>query len=309
MSKIFITGGAGCLGSNLFEKYILEGHEICLIDNFITGKREVVPELDNLKLIEGSISDYDLLRSSIENFKPEYVIHSAASYKDPKNFAEDVRTNINGTINLIEICLENNVKKIINFQTSLCYGKPKVLPIPINHSIDPFTSYGISKAAAENFLFLSELPVISLRLANICGPRLAIGPIPTFYKRLKDNQKCFCSDSVRDFLDIKDFFNLMDIVLFQDVPAGKYNISSGEGHSIMEIFKLVCEYLNIENIDVPIIPVGEDDIKEVVLDPSETEKKLGWKSKINFKDTIKNQLIWYDNYGISEIFSHLNKPK
>ena len=309
MSKIFITGGAGCLGSNLFEKYILEGHEICLIDNFITGKREVVPKLDNLILIEGSISDFDLLKSSIENFKPEYIIHSAASYKDPKNFSEDVRTNINGTINLIEICLQNNVKKIINFQTSLCYGKPKALPIPINHSIDPFTSYGISKATAENFLFLSELPVISLRLANICGPRLAIGPIPTFYKRLKDNQKCFCSDSVRDFLDIKDFFDLMDIVLFQDVPTGKYNISSGEGHSIMEIFKLVCEYLNLEKIDVPIIPVGEDDIKEVVLDPSETEKKLGWKSKINFNDTIKNQLIWYDNYGISEIFSHLNKPK
>ena len=309
MSKIFITGGAGCLGSNLFEKYILEGHEICLIDNFITGKREVVPELNNLKLIEGSISDYDLLKSSIENFKPEYIIHSAASYKDPKNFAEDISTNINGTINLVEICLENNVKKIINFQTSLCYGKPKALPIPINHSLDPFTSYGITKTAGENFLFLSELPIISLRLANICGPRLAIGPIPTFYKRLKNNQKCFCSDSVRDFLDIKDFFDLMDIVLFEDVPTGKYNISSGKGHSIKEIFKIVCEYLNLKNIDVPIIPVGEDDVKEVVLDPSETEKKLGWKSKINFNDTIKNQLIWYDNYGISEIFSHLNKPK
>jgi len=305
MSKIFITGGAGCLGSNLFEKYILEGHEICLIDNFITGKREVVPELNNLKLIEGSISDYDLLKSSIENFKPEYIIHSAASYKDPKNFAEDISTNINGTINLVEICLENNVKKIINFQTSLCYGKPKALPIPINHSLDPFTSYGITKTAGENFLFLSELPIISLRLANICGPRLAIGPIPTFYKRLKNNQKCFCSDSVRDFLDIKDFFDLMDIVLFKDVPTGKYNISSGNGHSIKEIFKIVCEYLNLKNIDVPIIPVGKDDVKEVVLDPSETEKKLGWKSKINFNDTIKNQLTWYDNYGISEIFSHL----
>ena len=259
----------------------------------------------DLKLIEGSISDYDLLKSSIENFKPEYIIHSAASYKDPKNFAEDISTNINGTINLVEICLENNVKKIINFQTSLCYGKPKALPIPINHSLDPFTSYGITKTAGENFLFLSELPIISLRLANICGPRLAIGPIPTFYKRLKNNQKCFCSDSVRDFLDIKDFFDLMDIVLFKDVPTGKYNISSGNGHSIKEIFKIVCEYLNLKNIDVPIIPVGEDDVKEVVLDPSETEKKLGWKSKINFNDTIKNQLTWYDNYGISEIFSHL----
>lgn len=305
MSRIFITGGAGCLGSNLFEKYILEGHEICLIDNFITGKKEVVPKLDNLKLIEGSISDFDLLKSSIENFKPEYIIHSAASYKDPKNFAEDVRTNIKGTINLIEISLLNNIKKIINFQTSLCYGKPKELPIPINHSVDPFTSYGITKTAGENFLFLSELPVISLRLANICGPRLAIGPIPTFYKRLKNNQKCFCSDTVRDFLDIKDFFDLMDIVLFQDVPTGKYNISSGNGHSIKEIFKIVCEYLNLKNMDVPIMPVGEDDVKEVVLDPSETEKKLGWKSKISFNDTIKNQLSWYDNYGISEIFSHL----
>ena len=84
-----------------------------------------------------------------------------------------------------------NVIKLVNFQTALCYGKPKKVPISINEPISPFTSYGISKTAGEAYLLNAKVDNISLRLANICGPRLAIGPIPTFYKRLKLGQDCF----------------------------------------------------------------------------------------------------------------------
>ena len=90
----------------------------------------------------------------------------------------------------------------------MCYGRPNNIPIPINHPTAPFTSYGISKTAGESYLLQSDLPVVSLRLANICGPRLAIGPIPTFYQRLKENKDCFCSETVRDFLDISDYILL-----------------------------------------------------------------------------------------------------
>ncbi len=93
----------------------------------------------------------------------------------------------------------------MNFQTVLCYGRTEVVPIPPSHPTRPFTSYGISKIAGEQYLFSGGLPVVSLRIANVTGPRLAIGPIPTFYKRLKAGQSCFCSDTVRDFLDMSDF--------------------------------------------------------------------------------------------------------
>ncbi|MDP4700727.1 MAG: NAD-dependent epimerase/dehydratase family protein, partial [Saprospiraceae bacterium] len=193
--KLLITGGAGCLGSNLIERYFPLGHEIMVIDNFTTGKREVVPQQNGLSLIEGSIVDEKLVNQVFDTFKPTHVIHSAAAYKDPNDWVEDAATNVLGPINIAKASQRLGVKRIINFQTALCYGRPQHLPIQVNHPNSPFTSYGISKTAGEAYLMQSGLPVVSLRLANICGPRLAIGPIPTFYKRLKAGQGCFCSDS------------------------------------------------------------------------------------------------------------------
>src|SRR4029077_9559981 len=116
---------------------------------------------------------------------------------DPNDWREDVATNVNGTINVVEAARRGSVKRFVYFQTALCYGRPDRIPIPVNHAIRPFTSYGVSKAAGEAYVAISDLSWISLRLANITGPRLAIGPIPTFYKRLKAAQSCFCTDAIR----------------------------------------------------------------------------------------------------------------
>ncbi len=308
--KILITGGAGCLGSSLIEKYLPEGHQISVIDNFATGNREVVPNLRNLTVIEGSIAEKELVDKCLNDFQPEVVIHSAAAYKDPSNWEEDSMTNIVGTINLAKACEKSGVKKVINFQTALCYGRPKQVPIPIDSAESPFTSYGISKTAGENYLINSGLEVISFRLANICGPRLSIGPIPTFYTRLKEGKNCFCSDTERDFLEMSDFLDLMDIALFNSEGiTGKFNVSTGKGNSIKDVFDTVCEYLGLEVPDIPIVPAGDDDVPKVILDPTVTEKVFVWKAKHNFKTTINKQLEWYDKYGISNIYSHLSVPK
>lgn len=303
--RLLITGGAGCLGSNLIERYFPLGHEICVIDNFATGKREVVPEQERLTVVEGSIVDMDLVKATFEKFQPTHVIHSAAAYKDPSDWHEDASTNVMGSINVAKAALASNAQRIVNFQTALCYGRPIQVPIPVSHPTAPFTSYGISKTAGEAYLLHSGLPVVSLRLANICGPRLAIGPIPTFYKRLKASQNCFCSATVRDFLDMSDFFNLMDRVLEVDAPVGVFNVSTGEGRSILEVFQAVAEYLGMPAPDVPIVPAREDDVPSVVLDPSETENTFGWRAKKGFTETISDQLQWYDHFGVSDIHSHL----
>lgn len=306
--RLLITGGAGCLGSNLIERYFPKGHKICVIDNFATGKREVVPPQQGLIVIEGSVADEALVNRAFADFQPTHVIHSAAAYKDPSDWAEDSATNVLGTIHMAKAAMEAGVKRLVNFQTALCYGRPTEVPIPVDHPTAPFTSYGISKTAGEAYLTQSGLPVTSLRLANICGPRLAIGSIPTFYQRLKAGQNCFCSDTARDFLDMSDFFKLMDKVLADDAPTGVFNVSTGEGHSILEIFQTVAKYLGISVPDVPVVPPGDDDVPEVVLNPVMTEKTFGWKAEVDFHQTINNQLRWYDKYGVNDIFSHLAKP-
>lgn len=305
--KLLITGGAGCLGSNLIEHWLPQGHEIFVIDNFATGKREVVPNIKGLTVAEGSVANADLVNQCFEKFQPDVVIHSAAAYKDPNDWVGDTTTNVIGSANVARAAKANKVSRLINFQTALCYGRPQILPIPVTHPTAPFTSYGITKTAGEQFMLLSEVPTLSLRIANVTGPRLAIGPIPTFYKRLKANQNCFCSDTSRDFLDMSDFLSFMDLAIQPNAPTGIYNVSSGEAHSIKEIFDIVCQFLKLGKIDVPITPVLDDDVPLVVLDPKQTNIDFKWESKVSFIETIQRQLKWYDQYGISDVFSHL-KP-
>ncbi len=308
--RIIITGGAGCLGSNLIEHWLPQGHEILVIDNFATGKREVVPALPGLTLIEGSIVDRNLVVSAFEKFRPTHVVHSAASYKDPANWREDVATNVDGTVNVIDAARAAGAGRILNFQTVLCYGRPDSTPIPVEHPLRPFTSYGISKVAGEQYLAMSGLPYMSLRLANVTGPRLAIGPIPTFYKRLKAGQGCFCSDAQRDFLDMSDFLAAVDLAMAEQAPTGVFNVSSGIGHSIKEIYDLVRSHLGLPaDPDVKVVPVGDDDVPSVVPDPSRTRALLGWQAKVPFDETIRRLLAWYDAHGVSDVYSHLAAPK
>jgi nucleoside-diphosphate-sugar epimerase len=308
--RIIITGGAGCLGSNLIEHWLPQGHEILVIDNFATGKREVVPALPGLRLVEGSIADRDLVARIFAEFAPTHLVHSAASYKDPANWREDIAINVEGTANVIEAARAANVRRVVNFQTVLCYGRPESTPIPIDHPLRPFTSYGISKVAGEQYLAISGLPFVSLRLANVTGPRLAIGPIPTFYKRLKAGQPCFCTDAYRDFLDMSDFVAAVDLAMAAGAPTGIFNVSSGIGHSIKEIYDLVRAHVLLPpDPDVKVVPVGEDDVPSVVPDPSRTREALGWTAKVPFDQTIGRLLSWYDAHGVTDVYSHLAAPK
>jgi nucleoside-diphosphate-sugar epimerase len=304
--RLLITGGAGCLGFNFVEEYLARGDDVLVIDNFATGRREALPASPRLEIVDGTIADRQLVHAAFTRFAPTHVIHGAASYKDPNDWREDVATNVTGTINTVEAARHVGVERFVYLQTALCYGRPERVPIPVEHPTRPFTSYGISKTAGEAYLAISDLPWVSLRLANITGPRLAIGPIPTFYKRLKSGQKCFCSDTVRDFLDISDFLALMRIILRADAPTGIFNVSTGVGHTIADVFDTIAACLGITLPEpVPVMPPAADDVPAVVLDPSRTRAALGWRAELGLRESLAGMVRWYDTHGVPVIHSHL----
>jgi UDP-glucose 4-epimerase len=308
--RILITGGAGCLGSNLTERYLEAGHKVLVIDNFATGHRGSLPEgHPGLHVIEGTISNRALVERAFADFAPTHAIHSAAAYKDPDDWVEDTRTNVEGTINVVQAARAAGIKRLVNFHTALGYGRPDRVPIPADAPARPFTSYGISKQAGENYLATSGVPFVSLRLANVTGPRLAIGPIPTFYTRLKAGKPCFCSRTVRDFIDMDDFFSIMNKVMKEGAPTGVFNVSTGTGHTIKEIYDIVVDHLKVTpNEPVPEVDPSPDDVPAVVLDPSATVETFGWKPKYPFEQTIRRMLAWYDRHGVTVIYSHLKAP-
>lgn len=308
--RVVITGGAGTLGSGLTERYLEAGHDVLILDNFATGQRGSLPESHpKMQVVAGSVADRDLVDKVFADFSPSHVIHSAAAYKDPDDWVADARTNVEGTVNVVQAAKAHGVKRVVNFHTALGYGRPDTVPIPVDAPARPFTSYGISKQAGENYLAMSGMPYVSLRLANVTGPRLAIGPIPTFYTRLKAGKSCFCSKTVRDFIDMDDFFSVMDLVMADDAPTGVFNVSTGTGHSIKEIFDIVVDHLGVELSEpVPEVEPGEDDVPAVVLDPSKTMSTFGWTPRYSFEETIRRMLTWYDTHGVTAIYSHLKAP-
>jgi len=305
--RILITGGAGCLGSNLAERHLEAGEAVTVVDNFATGHRGSLPNFHPLlTVVESSVSDRAAMAEVFADFRPTHVIHSAAAYKAPDDWAEDARTNVEGSIIVAQLAKSAGVKRLVNFHTALGYGRPESVPVPVNAPARPFTSYGISKQAGESYIAMSGQPFVSLRLANVTGPRLGIGPIPTFYTRLKAGKACFCSRTIRDFIDMDDFFAIMDLALADGAPTGIFNVSTGTGHTIKEIFDIVANHLKITLTEpVPEVDPGDDDVPAVVLDPSLTMSTFGWKPRYAFADTIRRMLAWYDKHGVTAIFSHL----
>lgn len=306
--RLLISGGAGCLGYNIVNKLLNGGHEILVVDNFATSARNSLAPAPHLAVAEGSVSDYAWLEKTVRDFSPSHIIHAAASYKDPSAWGEDIDVNTHGTANIIKLADECGTKKIIYLQTALCYGRPLETPISEDHRLAPITAYGISKTAGERLLILGKTPWVSLRLANVVAPRLSIGPIPTFYKRLKEGKDCFCSDTVRDFLDIDDFLDLLSLCLESQETHGIYNVSTGVGHSMRQVYDEVAAWLHTDLPNPPLVPCASDDIPAVVLDPSLANKTFGWKARVTFTEMMAKMLYWYDQHGISNIYSHLSAP-
>ena len=310
MRRILLTGGAGCLGSNLVERFLERGDTVLVLDNFATSGRDALPpEHPGLAVVEGSVADTDLVNRTFAEFAPTHVVHSAASYKDPDDWAADAATNVAGTIAVVRASERAGVRRLVNFHTALGYGRPETVPIPVTAPARPFTSYGISKQAGEDYLAMTSLPWVSFRLANVTGPRLAIGPIPTYYARLKAGKSCFCSRTVRDFVDMEDFLAITERALEDDAPVGRFNVSTGTGHTIREIFRIVAAHLGLDpNQEVPEVDPGPDDVPAVVLDPSATAVAFGWRPRYGFEDIIGRVLRWYDVNGVTTIYSHVRAP-
>jgi UDP-glucose 4-epimerase len=308
--KVLITGGGGFIGSHLADRLLADAHEVLAIDTFATGRRDNLAETEGLTLVEGSIADREPLRRAVADFGPDAVAHAAASYKDPDAWAEDARTNALGTANLAEVARDAGVKRLVYFQTALCYGtRPLEQPISLDHPIRPDSSYAISKTAGEQYIELCGIPFVSLRLANIYGPRNLSGPPPTFYQRLSEGKPCFVVDTRRDFVFVDDLIEVV-VKALSGTGSGHYHVSSGSDYSIKEMFEAVVDAMGVRMEDeVEVRPRPEGDAPSILLDPSRTESDFGWRTKMPLGDGIARAVEWYREHGVGETYTHLKPDK
>jgi UDP-glucose 4-epimerase len=304
--KTLITGGSGFIGSHLADRLLADGNEVLSIDNYATSRRENLTEQENLTIVEGSIVDRKTVDDLFAGFKPDAVAHAAASYKDPDAWVEDTATNALGTVNVVEAAKQAGVERLVYFQTALCYGtEPLENPITLEHPIRPDSSYAISKTAGEQYVELGGIPFVSLRLANIYGPRNVSGPPPTFWQRLTEGKPCFAMDTRRDFIYVSDLIEVVTAAL-AGTGEGAYHVSTGSDYSIKEMFDAVIEAMGIE-LDEPVEvrPRPPEDAPSILLDASRTQKDFGWEAKVPLGEGIAKAVEWYEQNGVGETYTHL----
>jgi UDP-glucose 4-epimerase len=309
--KVFVTGGAGQVGSTVIDMLLSRGDKVVAIDNYATGRADNLTSHENLTLVEDTIARADVVDRLFVDFRPEVVVHTAASYKDPEDWSTDALVNAVGTANIAKACKVFRVSRLIYFQTALCYGtKPLQSPIPLDHPINPVnSSYAISKTAGENYVQFSGVDWVTFRLANVIGPRNVSGPLPIFYGRLAKAQKCFVTPARRDFCYAGDLARVV-VRASDGVGRGTYHFSSGKDVAIRELYDAVVRAMKINDYPEPEVkPLGPDDAPSILLDPERTFRDFGAVEFTSLDDIVRMSVERWQREGVVGGYTHLKEAR
>lgn len=302
MAKILVTGGAGFIGSNLVDSLIDLGHQVVVIDNLSSGKKDYLNKL--AVFYELDISDKKIASVfADEGF--DYVYHLAAqidvrkSVEDP-NF--DNQVNIIGALNILKNCYKHKVKKII-FASSggAIYGFPKEIPTNEDYPAYPVSPYGINKLSFEKYLNyyyrVFGQKYVALRLANVYGPRQykggEAGVVSIFVDNSVSSKKSFIYGDgfqTRDFVYVDDIVKAFILSLENEV-VGEFNIGSGVEKNLLDII-LAIENVLGEKVDVEYLEAKLGEERRSCLDYSRAKKTFNWQPQVKLEEGIKKTINW-----------------
>ena len=307
--RVVVTGGLGQIGSHVVEMLLAWGDKVVVIDNLATGRREHLADHPDLSIVIDSIADKPLMDKLVGDFKPDAIVHTAASYKDPDDWYNDTLTNCVGGANMVDAAKRFGVKRFVYFQTALCYGlKPMQHPIRLDHPRLPGgSSYSISKTTNELYLELSGIDFVTFRLANVVGPRNVAGPLPIFYQRLKDGKQCFVTEARRDFVFVKDLARVV-LQACDGVGHGAYHFSSGKDIAIQELYDAVVTAMAVPGKPrAEVRPLGPDDVFSILLDPTRTFEDFGAVEFTPLQHTVSAAIAYYQQHGTLGEYTHLRQ--
>lgn len=313
--KIFVTGGAGFIGSHLVDKLLEKGVEkIIIYDNFSTGRERNIEHLEGNKkvqIIRGDILDYEALRQAISN--AEVIFHEAPQleiFKAVEDPLEDLKTNTIGTLNVLKAALDAKIAKVVFASSAGCYGQAQYTPQDESHPLRAQWPYGVSKLAAEKYCIqfykLYGLKTTALRYSIVYGPREWYRRVMTVFtdRVLEGKAPVIFGDGkqTRDFVHVDDVVRATTLAAEEETANGEeINIGSSVATSINELADMIIrlagkegqlkpEYTNPNAYQMGRKP-GE--LVNLCLDITKAKKLLKWEPKIGVEEGLKQYLEWF----------------
>ncbi|GAB6283730.1 MAG: SDR family oxidoreductase [Ignavibacterium sp.] len=302
--KILITGGAGFIGSNIADYWTKQNAEVIVLDNLRTGKLENILYNNEIKFINESITNRDLVFSIMDDV--DYIFHLAALVSVPESIInpfECIDINVKGLLNILDAAKEKKVKKIVFSSSAAVYGDNPISPKTTDLSLLPKSPYGITKLDGEYYLqtYLENfgLNFIALRYFNVFGPRQDpnsqyAAAIPIFInKALKDEDIIIYGDGkqTRDFIFIDDVVNANILAAGASVN-GVYNVARGKAISINDIINSIIKITNSKSKIIYEEP-RPGDIKHSLASIDKTKNDLYFCPTISLEEGLKKTIEYF----------------
>ncbi|MAG11621.1 MAG: hypothetical protein CMI52_02325 [Parcubacteria group bacterium] len=296
--KYLVTGGGGFIGSHLSEELLNRGHEVVIIDNFITGQRHRVPH--DAKLVEADIRNYAEIAEYFIGV--DGVFHTAAYPRVPRSIAEPMIShdiNTNGTQNVLEASAKAGVKRLIFSGSSTPYGNQESLPLHEGMRVQPMCPYAAQKIAGELYCNvysqLYNLETVCLRYFGVYGKHMLMDDeyamaVPAFIKaRLENKPVTIFGDGTvtRDFTHVRDIVR-GNILAMESQKVGRaeiINLGAGKNVSVNDLAGAIGVKANYEE--------ARYEPKDTLADNSKARELLNWQPTITFQEGMKELVNYY----------------
>jgi NAD dependent epimerase/dehydratase len=324
--RVLVTGAGGFIGSHLTETLVRLGARVRAFVHYNSrndwGMLEFLPRdiLAGAEVMAGDVQDPFFVRRAVKGCN--IVFHLAAligipySYLAPKQYA---RVNVEGTLNILQACLDEEVEKVIHTSTSEVYGTARYVPMDEGHPISPQSPYAASKAAADRFAqsyYLSfGLPVVIIRPFNTFGPRQsARAVIPTIIcQALWSRESCSTGQAperqavklgslepVRDLTYVKDTVDgFLQAAAAPDCAGDVFNIGTSQGVSVGELVKTVSGIINKElyvETEKERIRPEKSEVMELICDYSKAREVIGWEPRYSLERGLTETIEWVESH-------------
>jgi len=304
--RYLVTGGAGFIGSNIVERLLGLGHEVRILDDFSSGRREnIAAFLKDIELIEGDIRNFDTVAKAVA--RVDYVLHQAALPSVPRSVADPITSNavnIDGTLNVLEASRRAGVKRFVMASSSSVYGESEELPKHEAMVPSPLSPYAINKLTNEFYCRvywqLYQFPTVCLRYFNVFGPRQDpkseyAAVIPRFITALQNNTRPIVygdGEQSRDFTYIENAVNANLLAAENEgMVGGVFNSACGEPYTLNQ---LLDRLRKIIGVDLPAIydKPRPGDIRHSFA-AIDKLKRHGFEPTIGFEEGLKRTVAFF----------------
>jgi UDP-glucose 4-epimerase len=303
--RALVTGGAGFIGSNLVDALLARGDEVTVLDDLSTGRRENLEAAGagGAELLELDVREGDRVRDAVAGARPDVVFHLAAQIDVRRSVADpafDASINVGGTANVLEAARVAGARRVVFTSTGgAIYGEGEGQQLPLGEEapIAPLSPYGQSKFAGEGYLALYErlhdLAGVSLRLANVYGPRQdplgEAGVVAIFCGRLRGGER---PTVFGDGRQTRDYIYVGDVVAAHLAAAdsaagGAFNVGTGVETDVLSLVKRLRGLSGAGGFEPEFAPPREGEVQRIAIDPARAARELGWRPKTGLEEGLR----------------------